>query len=185
MGNSLAEPQNYNGYKVYKNGFVISPDGDFQEPFDNGRGYLFINLVIDGKSKLKAHHRLIAECFVPNPDNLKEVNHKDTNKKNNESYNLEWCTRGYNIKHAYDNNLRSAKGENNARARITEADVHGICSMIQDGYSCSLISEILDLPYSPVRSIKARKNWTYISDSYCWPKIKGSGSCRYTKKNHV
>ena len=41
-------------------------------------------------------HRLIAEAFIPNPDNLPCINHKDENPRNNSVYNLEWCTRAYN-----------------------------------------------------------------------------------------
>lgn len=65
--------------------------------FPNNRGcYWFVDLYKNGKTKHKRVHRLVAEAFLPNPDNLPEVNHKDENKKNPHLDNLEWCTRKYN-----------------------------------------------------------------------------------------
>ena len=56
------------------------------------KGYCAITL----KNKSLFIHRIVAEAFVPNPDNLPEINHKDENKANNHPCNLEWCDRGYN-----------------------------------------------------------------------------------------
>ena len=69
-----------------------------------GRGnqkYQFV-VLSDGKGKVehKSVHRLVAEAFIPNPDNLPEVNHKDENPLNNSADNLEWCTRQYNIEYS-------------------------------------------------------------------------------------
>lgn len=62
---------------------------------DNGNGYKLVSL---GKNnKAKKIHRLVAEAFIPNPDNLPCVNHKDENKANNTVENLEWCTQAYNL----------------------------------------------------------------------------------------
>lgn len=60
-------------------------------------GYLGINLYKNKKRKSFLVHRLVAEAFIPNPLNLPQVNHKDENKFNNYTDNLEWCTLEYNL----------------------------------------------------------------------------------------
>lgn len=64
--------------------------------------YLMLNLCKDSKHYWKKLHRVIAEAFIPNPENKSCVNHIDTNKRNNKISNLEWCSRSENTKHAYD-----------------------------------------------------------------------------------
>ena len=59
-------------------------------------GYLQIKLYKDGAEKVYLVHRLVSEAFIPNPNNLPEINHKDENKQNNCVDNLEWCSRSYN-----------------------------------------------------------------------------------------
>ena len=61
------------------------------------KGYLGINLRVNGTSKSFRINRLVAETFIPNPNNLPEVNHKDYDKTNNCVDNLEWCTHEYNM----------------------------------------------------------------------------------------
>lgn len=58
--------------------------------------YYSVNLPIKGKQHWKLVHRLVAQAFLPNPNNYPEVNHKDENKENNSITNLEWCDREYN-----------------------------------------------------------------------------------------
>lgn len=60
------------------------------------KGYLTVGLCKNGEQKMYLVHRLVAKTFIPNPDNLPQVNHKDENKENNSVQNLEWCTDKYN-----------------------------------------------------------------------------------------
>ena len=60
-------------------------------------GYVYVTLCKNNKTHLATIHRLIAEAFIPNPDNLPQINHKDEDKTNNNIDNLEWCTCKYNI----------------------------------------------------------------------------------------
>ena len=66
---------------------------------DNGIGHLQVVITIDGKRTMKVVHRLVAQTFIPNPDNLPEVNHKNGDRKNNNVENLKWCSHSYNIQY--------------------------------------------------------------------------------------
>jgi len=63
----------------------------------NGTGYMQVGPRINGKKVNIYTHRLVAECFLPNQENLPEINHKDNNPRNNNISNLEWCSHKYNI----------------------------------------------------------------------------------------
>lgn len=82
---------------------VICSNGDLKpiksrilSPGNNGSGYLFVQLWLGNHSTRKYVHRLVAENFIPNPNNLLEINHIDGNRSNNCVNNLEWCNRLYN-----------------------------------------------------------------------------------------
>ena len=112
--------------------------GRILKPHLDGRGhYLEVGLHKDHKSKTTNIHRLVAEAFIPNPNNLPQVNHKDECKTNNMVDNLEWCDAHYNINYG------------NAKKRIIESryrnnDINDIVSKIKEtkrknkSFSCEI-----------------------------------------------
>jgi hypothetical protein len=92
-----------------------------------GKIYPQIGLSIESKTHKRLVHRLVAQAFIPNPENLPEVNHKDKNPLNNRVDNLEWVSRLGNMQHrkdtgGYDNMPR---GEQRPNAILTrEAVIH-------------------------------------------------------------
>ena len=77
--------------------------GRMLKPGYTSRGYLQVALSKNGKSKTRTVHRLVAEAFIPNPDGLPQVNHRDEDKDNNTVENLEWCDSKYNINYGTRN----------------------------------------------------------------------------------
>lgn len=73
--------------------------GKVLKPILLEQGYYAVSLISDdgGSKKLCKIHRLVAETFIPNPDKLPLINHKDEIKTNNKFDNLEWCTNKYNL----------------------------------------------------------------------------------------
>lgn len=85
------------------------------------KGYFYVMLTKNGKQKKMYVHRLVAEAYIPNPENYEQVNHKDENPENNCFANLEWCDRQYNINYGTRNKrVADALGK---KVRCVETDV--------------------------------------------------------------
>ena len=87
----------------------------------DNKGYMRVNLA----GKDQKVHRLVALHFLinPKPNDYSLINHKDGDKSNNHESNLEWCNNSMNIKHAVDTGLKSAVGEKNSHAKLSDQDV--------------------------------------------------------------
>lgn len=79
--------------------------GRLLHPYTNKRGYKRATLIRNNEREKKLVHRIVAETFIPNPDNKQQVNHIDGNKENNSVENLEWCSNIENIHHAFNTGL--------------------------------------------------------------------------------
>lgn len=82
-------------YKINKTGYVLNLESGkvIKGTVDKCTGYVKANLLFGGKSNMFLMHRLVAIAFIPNPNNLPHVHHKDGNKLNNHASNLEWVSR--------------------------------------------------------------------------------------------
>ena len=124
------KPTPYDGYWISNLGRIKSyrvdkVNGKIMKPYACTKGYLQIDISFDGrKRKNRKHffiHRLVAEAFIPNPDNFTQVNHKDEDKANNRVDNLEWCTNEYNANYGTKNERVAAKN----RKAIYSVDKYG------------------------------------------------------------
>lgn len=98
----------FSNYEVSSLGNVRNKVKDFtlKRTIDKSTGYMVVNILgDDGKRYVKCVHRLVAEAFIPNPDNKRVVNHINCNKTDNRVENLEWATDSENMKHAFANGL--------------------------------------------------------------------------------
>ena len=91
------------GVKQFKKGTLLKPK--------KTRGYDCVGLSINRHSSYKRIHRLVAIAFIPNPDNLPQINHKDNNPHNNKADNLEWCDAKYNCNYGDHNKKLSEAGK--------------------------------------------------------------------------
>lgn len=100
-------------YIRYSSGKLVLHKGGEIAYCKKKNGYLGVTLCMDGTGKIdKMVHRLVAEAFIPNPENKSQVNHKDGNKFNNCVCNLEWVTPSENVKHSFDKlGRKSASGK--------------------------------------------------------------------------
>ena len=107
-------------YIVSNTGKVRRCGSDRDRSVRDRKGYPSIDLYTNGERRTRRVHRLVAEAFIPNPDNKPEVNHIDGNKHNNDVSNLEWVTSKENCRHAWNNGLgkpsRGMLGKTNPNA---------------------------------------------------------------------
>jgi hypothetical protein len=161
------------GYFVNTEGRVFSGNynktGSFRElKQDIGKkGYHRVTMRIMKKRSRFLVHRLVAFTFIPNPDGLLQINHKDSNKSNNYSDNLEWCTPSFNIIHGIRNGARlhykPATGSSNARSKLNIEKVKKIRELYKTGkYSQPKLCAMFSITQKPINDIIHNKTWRNI-----------------------
>lgn len=139
---------------------------------DNGKGYKFVGLSKNNKRKNYYVHKLVANAFIDNPNNYTEINHKDYNKSNNNSSNLEWCSRSFNVKDTYTKGVRIApksmlgrRGkEHPLSKKAKQYDLNG--NFIKEYESAKLGSEATNICYMSIKKCRAGKQKT--AGGYIW-----------------
>lgn len=106
------EIENFNDYMISNKGNAISLKYNkvrFISKRIDKKGYINYKLCKNGKCYSFKAHRLVAQAFIPNPNNKPQINHIDGNKQNNYVENLEWCNNSENQLHALKIGLRTLK----------------------------------------------------------------------------
>jgi hypothetical protein len=158
--------------------------GCFKSTRFNKQGYIIISLNKNGVQYTKIVHRLVAETFIPNPENKPEVDHIDADKTNNTVKNLRWATKSENMRNpnTYCNMSGSAKknpvnGDKNPFSRrVAQYDLDG--NFIKEFESTGLASQAIGINASTIGKCALGKRptcggfkWKYTSDA----KIKAKG----------
>lgn len=131
----------------------------------NTKKYCIANIVDNNKKRRPVRiHRLVGEFFIPNINNLEQLNHLDGIKQNNSLENLEWTTNLENMRHAHKIGLRnySLKGSNNGRCILTEEQVKYIY-LNPEKLSIVNLSKMFDMSESAIASIIKGRNWKHIT----------------------
>lgn len=129
----------------------------------DSNGYPAVQLF-DGHQKKKARriHQLVAKAFLPNPDNLPEVNHKTGDKLKFTAEDLEWCGRIHNMRHAHESGLiQNARGVHNGNSRLTEDQVRAIRALLGK-MSQRQIAKLFGVSQFAISTIARGLTWAHI-----------------------
>lgn len=122
-------------------------------------GRVYFNLTYMGFKKSVLVNRVIALRFLPNPEGLPVVNHKDGDKEHNAKDNLEWSTNSDNEKHAHRTGLKSGRGGANSNAKLTSGDVEFIRRSTDDP---ATLARRFGVSRSTITNVLSGKTWTHI-----------------------
>lgn len=130
---------NYDNYLISKTGDIKNiKTGKYKKATKNkSLGYSQVTLYSNNIKSTKYVHRLIAEHFIPNPNNLSEVNHIDSNRDNNSIDNLEWVDSRTNSLHAV------GMGRRDHLTRMDESKIKEAFELVMKGFSYKEVSKIL------------------------------------------
>ena len=156
----------YPGYKASDDGQIASfkkySSGYIMAQHKSTNGYMRVNLQHGDKSTCAGVHRFVAMAFIPNPDNLPEVNHKNGDKTDNRVENLEWVTSSQNHLHAYRElgKQSAAKGKHfDRRAKLTPTEVRLIRT---SNLGLSELAEYFGINESSVYNVRKKRTYKYI-----------------------
>jgi len=155
-GEEVKEIKEFPGFGITNRSRVVNLENKtLIKPKIDAGGYWRVTVQKDGEKFERRVHRLVALYFIPNPNNLPQVNHIDGDKSNADINNLEWVTPKENSEHASRTGLLRV-GEEHSSARITEEQARSILADFNSGMT---VSEV-------------RKKHTYASKSIvekiCW-----------------
>ena len=146
-------------YEIDEDGGVYSlRSKKYLKPIKTNSGYLQVSLFVNSKRFYRYIHRLVAEAFIDNPNNLLEINHIDENKMNNNVNNLEWCSHKYNCN--YGN--RNA----NVSSSIGQYDLDG--NLIKAFKSIKEASAETGIKVANISAVASKHKWRKTAGGFVW-----------------
>ena len=156
--------KDFDNYIVSNKGNVINTKfGILKKQRNTKTGYKIIDLKENGKKKTEYIHRLVAEAFIPNINNLPQVNHIDENKNNAHVNNLEWCSHTYNSMYSISNR-KSIKGVETYNSILTDKDVLEIVNCLKlKLYSQTKLAELYNVKQITISNIWTGRSWNHVT----------------------
>jgi hypothetical protein len=127
------------------------------------KGYRYVTLRKNNQPLLKYVHRLVAEAFIPNPDNLASVNHIDGNKENNNVNNLEWMSLRDNSLDGIKKGLIKVTGEHKGTAKLNIEEVKNMRKLYRTGLKPKAISQRFNVTENCAYHVVTRRTWRHIN----------------------
>lgn len=160
INNMFQELKEDNRFEISQSGIIRNAKTKaIKSQYVSSTGYYMISISKNNKSKPFRVHRLLANNFIDNQNDLKEVNHKDGNKLNNDLINLEWVSHFGNMQHAFSTGLANNTGVKNGMAKLDMDKVNEIKILLKNGVSQYKIAEKYNVSRSAILKINLNKTW--------------------------
>jgi hypothetical protein len=153
-----------NARKIFRRGVYQNVKEKMMKTPPNNWGYCYVLPTISyGKTKTLRVHRLVAQHFIPNPNNYPYVNHIDGDKTNNKASNLEWCDQKHNINHAMImTGGWQKRGEDSGKTKLTNKQVTNMCGMF-DTHTIKELAEKFNVEVENIKNIKNGTTWSWLT----------------------
>ena len=175
----------YTSYLISNLGIIVNVNNNTIHRIISKWGHISVSISDKDQHgntmrRLLPIHRLVAQAFIPNPENKPEVNHIIPKPWINWVGNLEWCTHAENIQFMI-NSGRQIVGEAHKNSKCTEDQIREVCKLLEkDELAYTDISRITGVPMKTITHIRFDGGWPHISKNYNYPTNRKPCGARYS-----